>query len=84
MPACLVIYFLTIQMRIKFNSLKNKIETRFGKFLVNLGPNMYYQIKKLHSIFEIEDFVETHGCLQAVCDTPIARIITGCVSSLRI
>ena len=40
----------------------------------------YYKIK-IHSICEIEDFVETHLCKP--CDTPIARI-TGCVSSLRI
>ena len=40
-----------------------------------------YIIKiKIHSSCEIEDFVETHLSLQAVCDTPIARI-TGCVSS---
>ena len=32
---------------------------------------------------DIEDFVETHLSLRAVCDTPVARI-TGCVSSLRI
>ena len=38
---------------------------------------------KTHSSCEIEDFVETHIYLQAVCDTPIARI-TGCVSSKRI
>ena len=39
---------------------------------------------KIHSSCEIEYFVETHQIsLQAVCDTPIARI-TGCVSSLRI
>ena len=38
---------------------------------------------KIHSSCEIEDFVETHLSLQAVCDTPIARI-TSCVSSLRI
>ena len=37
---------------------------------------------KIHSSCEIEYFVETHLSLQAVCDTPIARI-TGCVSSLR-
>ena len=38
---------------------------------------------KIHSSSEIDDFVETHIYLQAMCDTPIARI-TGCVSSLRI
>ena len=36
----------------------------------------------IHSSCEIEDFVESSS-LQAVCDTPIARI-TSCVSSLRI
>ena len=37
-----------------------------------------YIIKiKIHSSCEIEDFVQTH-LVQAVCDTPIARI-TGCV-----
>ena len=38
---------------------------------------------KKHSSCEIEYFVETHLSLQAVRDTPIARI-TGCVSLLRI
>ena len=38
---------------------------------------------KLHSSCEIEDFVETHIYLQAVCDTPIVRT-TGGVFSLRI
>ena len=38
---------------------------------------------KIHSSCEIKYFVETHLSLQAVCDTPIARI-TGYVSSLRI
>ena len=38
---------------------------------------------KIHSSCEIEDFVETHLSLQAVCDTPISRI-TSVVSSLRI
>ena len=37
---------------------------------------------KIYSSCEIEYFVETHLC--KLCDTPIARIITGCVSSLRI
>ena len=37
----------------------------------------------MHSSCEIEYFVETHLSLQAVCDTPIARI-SGCVPSLRI
>ena len=43
---------------------------------------VYYSKIKLHSSCEIEDFVETR-LLQAVCDTPIARV-AGCVSSLRI
>ena len=34
----------------------------------------------IHSSCEIEDFCR-NSSLQAVCDTPIARI-TGCVSSL--
>ena len=43
-----------------------------------------YIIKiKMHSSCEIEYFVETHLCKQAVCDSPIARV-TGRVSSLRI
>ena len=37
---------------------------------------------KIHYRRDIEDFVE-NSYLQAVCDTPIARI-TGCVSSSRI
>ena len=42
-----------------------------------------YIIKiKIHSSCEIEDFCRNPS-LQAVCDTPIARI-TGCVSSWRI
>ena len=47
-------------------------------------PYIYIYILKLkiHSSCEIEDFVE-NSYLQAVCDTPIARI-TGCVPSLRI
>ena len=43
---------------------------------------VYIKTIKINSSGEIENFVETH-LLQAVCDTPIARI-TGCVSSLRI
>ena len=41
-----------------------------------------YSIKKMkiHSSCEIEEFCR-NSSLQAVCDTPIARI-TGCVSSL--
>ena len=37
---------------------------------------------KIHSGCEMKCFVETPLSLQAVCDTPIARI-TGCVSSLK-
>ena len=39
---------------------------------------------KKHSSCEIDYFVETHLCTLCMCDTPIARSITGCVSSLRI
>ena len=49
---------------------------------VALDYRLDYIIKiKIHSSCEIENFVETHIYLQAVCDTPIARI-TVCVSSL--
>ena len=42
----------------------------FSQFLrfANIVPNY------IHSTCEIEAFVETHLSLQAVCDTPIARI----------
>ena len=43
-------------------------ETRTGAIIIQI---------KLHSSCEIEYFVETHP-LQAVSDTPIARI-TGCI-----
>ena len=57
MPACLVIHFLTNQMQIKLNSMK-KIETRFCKFLVNLGPYGEYFHRlflSLTGIFDAEN-----------------------------
>ena len=36
--ACLVTHFLTNQMQLTFYNSIKKIEIRFGKFLVNLGP----------------------------------------------
>ena len=41
-----MIHFLTNQMQIKFNSMK-KIEIRFGKFLVNLGPIIEDEARKM-------------------------------------
>ena len=43
---------------------------------------MLYKME-IRTSCEIEYFVETHLFLQAVCDTPIARI-TDCVSLSRL
>ena len=52
----------------------------------------YYCESKFHVLNKNENTLKlavrsnilSNSSLQAVCDTPIARIITGCVSSLRI
>ena len=57
------------------------VSTGFVRKFLSVLP-VYYKNKNTLQRCEIEDFVETHFCKLAVCDTPIARS-TGCVSSLR-